>query len=73
MMCHMTSISLQTLSSLLSTIVKHITVGNHDDRENAVGVASCFLRSVIRVWSVCDLETAVIPQPNTTPTSRRQR
>ena len=64
----------QTLSSLLSTMVKRITQGSHDDHEDAVGVASCFLRSVIRVWSVCELETATIPHPSSsssTPPSRR--
>ncbi|CAI8024034.1 E3 ubiquitin-protein ligase UBR5 [Geodia barretti] len=57
-----------TLSSILSTIVKHITRGSPQERAEAVGVASCFLRSVVRVWSVCELESSNIPSP--VPSSR---
>jgi hypothetical protein len=49
-----------TLSSLLSTLVKHIS---QNDTE-AEGVAKCFVRSVIRVWSVCELENANVPPPS---------
>ena len=68
--CSLLPSSLQTLSSLLSTLVKRISHGSHDDE--AVGVARCFVRSVVRVWSVCELETTNLP-PTSLSSSRRHR
>lgn len=57
----------QTLNSLLATLVKHI--GQDDE---AVGVALSFLRSVVRVWSVCELEATNLPTSSLS-TSRRHK
>ena len=60
----------QTLSNLLSTIVKHISPSCRDNE--AVGVATYFVRSVVRVWSMCELEASNLPSASLS-SSRRQR
>ena len=67
--CIYTPLLPQTLSNLLSTIVKHISPSCRDNE--AVGVATYFVRSVVRVWSMCELEASNLPSASLS--SRRQR